>query len=177
MSKSRSSLPRRRRPSRWFRYYSEALHDPKIVRLNDRLFRCWVSVLSVAAEHQGELPPTPDLAAHFRMTVPDAQQQIDELIDCGLIDIVQRHGGPKTLRPHSWDKRQYTSDNSTDRVRRHRSNAAKRQRNVSCNVSCSVLGNARTVPGLHQTPGWEAGTTAHEGLSHERNIHTGEVLS
>lgn len=109
--------------SRWVRLYTSARHDPKILRLSDSHFRAWIIILQVAGEHEnGILPSIPDLACELRRTVPHTEQIIDELIDWGLIDILERSGDVLVLQPHNWDQRQFRSDSekSTERVRRHR---------------------------------------------------------
>ena len=46
----------------WFRFYAEVLHDPKVQRLSDSLFRAWIGVLCVACKYGGTLPGREDLA-------------------------------------------------------------------------------------------------------------------
>lgn len=106
----------RKKKMLWFRFYSEALHDPKIVSLSDRQHRAWVNILAVASLHDGILPCARDIACHLRMTEVDVRTLIDELVFHGLIDIQP----DKTLVPHGWSRRQYQSDCSTDRVRKYR---------------------------------------------------------
>jgi len=106
----------RKQRMQWFRFYSEALHDPKIVSLSDRQYRAWVNILSVASLHEGVLPCARDIACHLRMTEVDVRTLVDELVFHGLIDIQS----DKTLIPHGWKNRQYQSDCSTDRVRKFR---------------------------------------------------------
>ena len=33
--------------SRWFRFYAEAMRNPKVARLSDKEFRLWVELLAV----------------------------------------------------------------------------------------------------------------------------------
>lgn len=124
---------------RWFRFYTEAMHDPKIVTLSDRSFRSWINLLSMAAINDGVIPSTRDVAAHLRMTCRDAEDQINELLLAGLIDI-DPHG---KLAPHNWSKRQYKTDaqSSTARVQKHRAkqpcNNDETFHETKCNVSAS----------------------------------------
>ena len=110
--------------NQWIRLYREALHDPKIVTLSDRQHRVWVNFL-LMADDDGFLPGFRDIACHLRCTPQDATQLLDDLIDCGLVDPETdvTKGGPKRYRMHGWEKRQYRSDTSTERVRKHRSKA------------------------------------------------------
>lgn len=113
-------------PLPWFRFYTEALDDPKVQRLPPHLFKTWVNLLCLASQNSGDLPNLDDIAFRLRLSAQDAEQQISELVLAGLIDIT-----PHGRTPHNWSKRQYVSDNSTDRVRKHRQKKAE----TPCNVS------------------------------------------
>lgn len=119
----------------WFRFYHEALNDPKVQRLPPHLFKSWVNLLCLASMHGGKLPSIDDIAFQLRVSAKDAEQQVSELILAGLIDI----GATGATEPHNWKKRQFVSDNSTERVRKHRKQKEQRcdetERNVSCNAS------------------------------------------
>jgi hypothetical protein len=52
--------------SRWFRFEDDALNDPKLLRLSDRMFRIWIGLLCVASKHAGRLPPMEDIALMLR---------------------------------------------------------------------------------------------------------------
>lgn len=106
--------------SRWFRFYAEALDDPKVQRLDGETFKAWVNMLCLAARNDGYLPEMDDIAFALRMDNIAAGSLVDRLRIGGLIDTVK--GGPNGSRiaPHGWDKRQYKSDTSTDRVKRFR---------------------------------------------------------
>lgn len=102
--------------ARWFRIYDEMLDDPKVQMLSPELFRAWMNALCLASQNGGTLPPMAQVAFRLRMSTADAQSRIDDLILAGLIDI----RADKRLEPHNWSKRQWRSDDSADRVRRHR---------------------------------------------------------
>lgn len=101
---------------KWFRFYTEVVDDPKVQRLNATVFRFWVNLLCLVASRNGEVPPIDDVAFRLRMSTHDAGQYLDELIMAGLVDI--QRDGRRII--HNWSCRQYLSDNSTERVRRHR---------------------------------------------------------
>lgn len=112
--------------TRWFRFYDEALNDPKILKLSDKLFRVWVGLLCVASKNDGKIPPMEDTSLLLRMKSEKLSGDVKSLIAAGLLDDV---GG--TLSPHNWNVRQYKSDVSTERVKRFRNG----RRNVSLAVS------------------------------------------
>jgi hypothetical protein len=111
--------------SRWFRFYDEAMNDPKVQRLPDELFKFWVNVLCMASKCNGRVP-IKDVSFHLRMEERDVSFNVEFLKNRGLIVIKDDH-----ISPHNWLKRQYKSDSSTDRVKRFR----KRARNVTSTVT------------------------------------------
>lgn len=108
--------------SRWFRLYDDAINDPKILRLPDAARWQWVAILCVASKHDGVLPQLSDVALLLRMPPKKAAATLARLREAGLVD--ETDAG---LKPHNWDGRQYKSDSSTERVRKHRAT----RRNVS----------------------------------------------
>ena len=108
--------------SRWFRFYDDAINDPKILKLSDKLHRVWIGILCIASKNDGQLPSLEDMALMIRMKPEKLQEAIKSLIVSGLID----EDGP-ILFPHNWNARQFKSDVSTERVKRFRNG----QRNVS----------------------------------------------
>ncbi len=102
----------------WIRLYREALHDPKIVSLTDRQHRAWINCLMMA-DDDGFLPAMRDVACHMRSTTSEAEQLITDLVEVGLVD-PEVTNGPAKFRLHGWQRRQYKSDTSTQRVRKFR---------------------------------------------------------
>lgn len=105
----------------WFRFYSAALRNPKVAALSDRDFRLWVALLATSSENDGRLPPANELKHMLNARLDHLLAGLERLIRAGLIDALE-HG----YTPHHWEKFQYKSDTSTERVRKHRE-----QRNVS----------------------------------------------
>ena len=120
--------------SRWFRFYDCALDDPKVQKLPAELFKIWVNLLCVASRNDGLLPPIDDLAFMLRKDASALSLHVSELQVIGLIDESEQG-----LTPHNWSTRQYQSDNSAERVRKHRE--AKRHSNVSPVTECNVTSN------------------------------------
>lgn len=101
--------------ARWFRFYEDALDDPKVQRLSGDAFKVWVNILCVASRNSGLLPARCDLAFALRKSEKAADEAVAELVAAGLIDMTD--AGPT---PHNWSGRQYVSDTSYERVKRHR---------------------------------------------------------
>ena len=111
---------------RWFRFYDDALNEPKVLRLTDAQHRGWVGLLCVASKHGGTLPSVDDIAILLRTKPEKVAALIAGLVKAGLLDKTETG-----YEPHNWSRRQFKSDVSTERVKRYR----EQQRNVSGDVS------------------------------------------
>jgi hypothetical protein len=101
--------------SRWFRFYDDAINDPKLLKLSDRLHRVWVGLLCIASKSDGRLPAMEDCALMLRLQPERMAEALVSLIGAGLLDRDETG-----LSPHKWNERQYRSDVSTERVKRFR---------------------------------------------------------
>ena len=110
----------------WFRFYNEALDDPKIQKLDGETFKAWINLLCLCARNDGLPNAVSDIAFALRLDLHGCSTVLSRLADAGLLD--RLNGGVHGMHygVHSWDKRQYKSDTSTDRVKRFR----KRSSNV-----------------------------------------------
>lgn len=104
----------------WFRFYSEALDDPKVQRLPGDLFKAWINLLCLAnlQEERGTLPSFDDIAFRLRMDDGAVATLMVELARRGLLD-----DGPHGYHIHGWAERQYRSDadpTAAERKRRQR---------------------------------------------------------
>jgi hypothetical protein len=104
----------------WFRFYGEVINDPKVQKLTPTMFKHWVNVLCLASMHDGVIPLPADVAFAMRISEGRAAEMLDELLALNLMDADDEG----TLRPHNWSARQYKSDTSTERVRKHRRNVS-----------------------------------------------------
>lgn len=102
---------------KWFRFYSDALDDPKVQRLPGDLFKTWVNLLCLAnkSDQRGVLPSPEDCAFALRMDFDAYCTHMNQLLERGLIDAYDDH-----LSPHNWEGRQKASDNVTARVQQFR---------------------------------------------------------
>jgi hypothetical protein len=113
--------------SRWFRFYSGVVADPKAQMLSPEMFKHWVNVLCIAAQHGGHLP-TLSITAFMlgRMAEPKAAGILAKLHSAQLLDKTET-----SFKPHNWDARQYKQDSNdptnADRQKRFRN----RKRNGS----------------------------------------------
>lgn len=115
--------------SRWFRFYDDSVNDPKLLRLPDDLYRAWTILLCFASKNEGTLPPADDIALALRMKPAKVCEWITKLVRAGLIDQTGN-----SFAPHNWGDRQYKSDSSAERMKRHR----HKQRDVTPTVTSDV---------------------------------------
>lgn len=99
----------------WFRFYHDAVNNPKVQRLSAPVFRFWINALCLSAANDGWLPSVLDLKFSLRLSEAQLSDFIGQLILCNLFDKEEQG-----IRPHNWNKRQFKSDCSTDRVKRFR---------------------------------------------------------
>lgn len=111
-------------PMKWFRFYSQAMRDAKVMRLTDSEFRFWVELLAMANEEdpRGSLPSPADIAVKLRLKELKVAGVVEKLVGVGLVD--RDEGG--RLTPHNWTAWQHKSDDSAA-VKREQRNK-KRQR-------------------------------------------------
>jgi hypothetical protein len=121
---------------KWFRFYDDALHDPKVQRLAPPLFKEWVNILCLAnrGEPRGLLPSAQDIGYALRRSEAATERTLHQLVEAGLLD--RDEAGD--LWPHNWSGRQFRADDVNARVQQHRNG----QRNVTRNVSVTANATA-----------------------------------
>jgi len=100
--------------------YHEMIDDKKIGTLSDAEFRTWVELLCVACEsnEKGDTMMTEkDLSWRLRR---DVTETLQKLAGNGLVTFQDHGNGGDTVKIKQWMKRQFISDSSTGRVRKHR---------------------------------------------------------
>jgi hypothetical protein len=99
---------------RWFRFYAEALNDPKVQSLSPQLFKAWVNLLCLAGveEKDGDIGSPEEVAFSLRVGAVKLQCWLNDLVERRLIDLKDDR-----YTIHNWAKRQPPSDNSTPRVK------------------------------------------------------------
>jgi len=96
----------------WFRMYAEFAFDPKIQSMGETLQRRYAMFLCLKCN--GDIPGLTDetAACALRISLNDLLETKKMLISIGLIC--------ENFEINNWDKRQYRSDSSTDRVKKFR---------------------------------------------------------
>jgi hypothetical protein len=101
----------------WFKFYEDTIHDPKLLKLSDALYRAWTVLLCFASKNGGTLPPAEDIAIALREKPAKVGEWISKLKLAGLFDQVDGK-----FIPHNWEGRQYKVADPTaaDRMQRYR---------------------------------------------------------
>lgn len=116
---------------RWFRFYDSVVDDPKVQHLPDAAFRAWVNLMCVASKNGGYFSTDlKDISFALRVTQSKARDLLQVLQSANLIERFETE-----WVPHNWSTRQYASDSSAERMRRHR--AAKVTVDVTSHVQKS----------------------------------------
>ena len=121
---------------KWFRFYSEFMDDPKIAMMSDSDQLLWVKALCLASDSstRGEICLTDEeICWKLRINPETWRHAIDKFRAKGIIEHIK--GGYKIT---NWDKRQFESDNASQRVSKHRGSKTSVKQKQPCNVTCNV---------------------------------------
>lgn len=154
------------RPARpWFRFYVEALHDPKLRDVAPAHRWVWVAVMGAARQSpepgwllKSATQPMSDraLADLAAVSLRDVRKALAEFEAAHMIERdPDRHGG--AWHVINFGKRQYESDVSTERTRRHRSKNSDgtfqpRSRERSKNSDATPMGTPPETEAENRTP-------------------------
>jgi hypothetical protein len=83
------------------------------------------------ADDNGALPKLRNVACHLRMTIPEAEQIIHELVDAELLDVETIGANIRIFRLHDWSAHQFRSDMSAERTRNYRKRLKEKARDVT----------------------------------------------
>lgn len=116
-------MPRKAMP--WWRFYSSAPHDRKIRRLKPVERWVWVCTMCIASESpdrgvllvaEGEPATEEDIADVAGVPIQVATSAVEHMLKLGLIAV---HDSGAWHVP-AWGSRQFASDTSTTRTRKHK---------------------------------------------------------
>lgn len=117
--------------NQWFRLYSEFAHDPKIQRMSEALQRRFIMLLCIRCSSGDVTLHDEDVTFQLRISNEEWAETKAVFLSKNLID--------ESNNPVAWDKRQFASDSSAERVARHRAKRAD-----ACNVTVTSQIQNRT---------------------------------
>lgn len=106
----------------WFKFYEDSIHNAKLLKLSDALYRAWTILLCFASRNGGSLPPAEDIATTLREKPAKVAEWITKLKAAGLFELVDGK-----FIPHDWEERQYKVKDATaaTRMQRYRERKGK----------------------------------------------------
>lgn len=110
------------KPAAWFRLYAEFAHDPKVQMLSETDQRRYIMLLCLRCGNGDVTLHETEVAFQLRISNEEWGATKARLMEKNLID--------EDSKPIAWDKRQYASDSSAERVAKHREKL-KQQCNVT----------------------------------------------
>lgn len=127
----------------WFRFYDEVVDDLKVQSLPGDTYKFWTNMLCLASRGRGIIGTVTSVTWALRLPFSEVEARIKELLDAGLL-----HRDGDGFRPHNWSKRQFISDDSKERVRRHRNKRRQLHSQVSngeASHTSEVTGNGHVA--------------------------------
>lgn len=103
-------------PAKWFRMYAEFLHDPKVRMMSEQHQLRFIMLMCIRCSNGDVTLQDEEVAFQLRLSDEDWLSTKQVLLSKCLITADNK--------PTSWEKRQFASDSSAERVARHR--AAKK---------------------------------------------------
>ena len=114
--------------NQWFRMYAEFAADPKVQMMSEVDQRRFVMVLCLRCSNDCVTLQDDEVAFQLRISNDEWARTKALFLQKGLI------GEDNT--PTAWDRRQFVSDSSAERVRRHR-DKKKKEAKQACNVTAT----------------------------------------
>jgi hypothetical protein len=125
----------------WFRMYSEFAHDPKIQMITEAMQRRYVMLMCMRCSNTLVTLHETEVAFHLRLNDAEIAETKALFISKGFID--------KSWNLLNWEKRQFASDTSADRVAKHRALQKEKQ---------GVTGNANVTLQKRRSNGLDTDT-------------------
>lgn len=124
---------------KWFRFHADWIDNPKVRKLDATLQQRYILLLCMRCREEVPGISVEDMAWHFRCSEDECRDTLQKLQDAGLWT------GDDVA---NWDERQYISDCSTERSRKHRSKSLQQR---GCNVAETLPKRRATVTQRPQT--------------------------
>lgn len=110
--------------NQWFRLYAEFATDPKVQMMSEANQRRFIMVLCLRCSNDDVTLQDEEVAFQLRISIEEWATTKALFLSKGLLD--------ENNTPAAWDKRQFVSDSSAERVRKHRE-AKKKASSTACN--------------------------------------------
>lgn len=161
----------------WFRMYAEFAHDPKVQMMPEAMQRRYMMLMCMRCSNALVTLHDDEIAFHLRISAPDLAETKALFVAKGFID--------EAWNLLNWEKRQFASDSSAQRVAKHRA-AKKAEQKQGSNADVTLPKqddnaldtDTDTEEQLHTSPGGDlhrcpVGTLVN--LYHELMPHNPQV--
>ena len=105
----------------WFRLYSEFAHDPKVQMMPEAMQRRYIMIMCMRCSNDLVTLHETEIAFQLRITETELAETKALFISKGFID--------EDWNLLNWEKRQFRSDSSRERVARHRAKKKEEENN------------------------------------------------
>ena len=113
--------------NQWFRMYSEFAYDPKVQMMSEAMQRRFIMLLCLRCSNNNATLHDEEIA--FQLRISDAEWEVTKHL------FISKNMLTSDNEIVNWDKRQFCSDSSTERSRKHREQ--KKAMQQQCNVAAT----------------------------------------
>lgn len=117
-------------PNPWFRLHSEFAKDPKVQSMSESFQRRLIMLFCLKCSEEYDSLTDEEIAFALHLDVETLHETFQVFQEKGFLD--------KNNQILNWDKRQYKSDSSTDRVKEHRRKKKENQEVDETKQDCNV---------------------------------------
>lgn len=105
----------------WIKLYTEILSDPKMGRMNDKLFRRTIELFLLAGKEDklGKLPSIEDIAWSLHISEKEVQTVLRELEKVGIVSYISDDNGSEKYLIQNFESRQSSDANKSEINRRY----------------------------------------------------------
>lgn len=122
----------------WFRMYSEFATDPKVQAMPEHMQRRLVMLFCLQCSNNYNPSNIDEIAYALRIDECNVSETFHYFIKRGFLD--------ENGHIINWDKRQYKSDTSSERVKKHRTKAIEKQQNTHDETFQKRYSNGNVTP-------------------------------
>lgn len=109
----------------WLRLYAEFSHDPKVQMMSEAMQRRYIMLMCMRCSNVTETLHETEMAFYMRISDAELAETKALFLSKGFID--------ENWNLLNWEKRQFSSDDVSARVARHRE-----RKKQACNVTCNT---------------------------------------
>lgn len=128
----------------WIKLYTEILSDPKMGRMNDKLFRRTIELFLLAGkeDNDGELPKTDDIAWSLHISEKEVKNILKELVKVGIVTFGSDIDGSEKYLISNFASRQNSAFDRSEINRRYYEKSKSKKSEIQTSESLTVRPNS-----------------------------------